>query len=255
MTPLSSKSSRPAVSGRVLRSAGCWAGLATLAVLAAQALDAQQLRPASDPPSLAGLQARITYLTDRQEIADTLQRYIRGIDRHDKDLARSAFWPDARINLGTPLGRDEYVDHEEAALAAYASHQHHITGQTVDLQGNTAHVESYVFFFALPRDRRPDGVGRATPGHALTSEKTRVGSGRYIERWEKRNGEWKILVREYAHDLSVDADTVDYCGTRPCIGRWDREDLSYVRPLQPQTAEQRKARAEGTRKTNSPAAP
>ncbi|MEJ1963708.1 MAG: nuclear transport factor 2 family protein [Gammaproteobacteria bacterium] len=254
MTPVSSDSSRPTVYVRVLRSAGFWAGVASLAVLAAQALDAQQPRPASDTPSLAGLQARVNYLTDRQDIADTLQRYIRGIDRHDKDLARSAFWPEARINLGTALGRDEYIDHEEAALAAYASHQHHITGQTVDLQGNTAHVESYVFFFALPRDRHTDAVGRATPGHALVSEKTRVGSGRYIERWEKRNGEWKILVREYAHDLSVDAETVDYCGTRPCIGRWDRDDLSYMRPLQPQTDEQRRARAEGTRKTSSPEA-
>jgi hypothetical protein len=220
-------------------------------MLAAQALDAQQ-RPPGETPTLAALQAKVAYLADRQEITDTLQRYIRGIDRHDKDLARSAFWPEARINLGTPAGRDEYVDHEEAALAKYASHQHHITGQTFDIQGNTAHVESYVFFFALPRDSSTDERGRATPGHAKVSEKTRVGSGRYIERWEKRGGEWKILVREYAHDLSVDAETVDYCSTRPCIGRWDREDLSYQRPLQPQSIEQRKARADATKTTRSP---
>ncbi|MEJ1966662.1 MAG: hypothetical protein WDO56_36020 [Gammaproteobacteria bacterium] len=69
-----------------------------------------------------------------------------------------------------------------------------------------------------------------------SARKTEVGSGRYIERWEKRNGEWKILVREYVHDLTVNAETVDRCGTQPCFSRWDRGDLSYVRPLQPLTA-------------------
>jgi hypothetical protein len=227
------------------------ASLCLVAFWPAPALFAQQ-QPPSDSTALARLQAQVEQLADRQDIADTLQRYIRGIDRHDKELARSAFWPEAQINMGTPYGRDEYVDHEEAALAAYASHQHHITGQTVDLQGNTAHVESYVFFFALPRDTRSDERGRATPGHAKVSEKNRLGSGRYIEKWEKRNGEWKILVRAYVHDLSVDADTVDYCSTRPCLTRWDREDLSYVRPLQPLTAEQRRARAEANKKTRTP---
>ncbi len=147
---------------------------------------------------------QVVALTDRQAIVDTLQRYIRGIDRHDKDLVRSAFWPDARINLGAPSSREEYVDREEAALAAYAHHQHHITGQTIDIQGSTAHVESYVWFIAVPRDTRKDTPGpHATPGRPLVSEDTQLGSGRYIERWEKRDGEWKILVREYAHDVNT----------------------------------------------------
>ena len=198
--------------------------LALFATLGAPVLHAQDKK----------IQADVTYLMDRQQIADTLQRYIRGIDRHDKDLARSAFWPDARINMGSePQALDEYVNHEEGLLATYLAHQHHITGQTMEIQGNTAHVESYVLFLALPHN---------------VAEKTEVGSGRYIERYEKRKGEWKILVREYVHDLTVHAETVDYCATRPCLGRWDREDLSYVRPLQPLTAEQRRARAEARKK-------
>ncbi len=200
------------------------AALALFATLGMPALHAQEKK----------IEADVTYLMDRQQIADTLQRYIRGIDRHDKALARSAFWPDARINMGsTPQRLDEYVNHEEGVLATYLSHQHHITGQTVEIKGNTAHVESYVLFLALPHN---------------VAEKTEVGSGRYIERWEKRQGEWKILVREYVHDLTVHAETVDYCATRPCLGRWDREDLSYVRPLEPLTVEQRRARAEANKK-------
>jgi len=223
-----------------------------LALLSACARGSQQ-QSGSDSAQIAALQAQVAYLTDRQQISDTLQRYIRGIDRHDKDLARSAFWPEARINLGTPSGRDEYVDHEEAALAGYAAHQHHITGQTVEIDGNTAHVESYVFFIAVPRDRSKDTEGPASPGRAKVSEKTQLGSGRYIERWEKRDGEWKILVREYVHEMNVYGETADYCSTRPCLSRWDRDDLSYVRPLEPLTQEERRARAEANQVPHSPA--
>lgn len=210
----------------------CAALLATLATLGVPALQAQDRK----------VETEVTYLMDRQQIADTLQKYIRGIDRHDKDLARSAFWPDGRINMGGsgPQAVDEYVNHEERLLATYLSHQHHITGQTVEIRGNTAHVESYVLFLALPHN---------------VAEMTELGSGRYIERWEKRKGEWKILVREYVHDLTVHTETVDYCATRPCIGRWDREDLSYVRPLQPLTAEQRGARAEAAKKAREAGKP
>jgi hypothetical protein len=71
-----------------------------------------------------------------------------------------------------------------------------------------------------------------------------LGSGRYIERWERRDGEWKILVREYVEDLALLGDTVDLCSSRGCLGTWDRTDLSYVRPLEHQTAEQRQARGD-----------
>jgi hypothetical protein len=195
---------------------------------------------------------QVAYLTDRQAILDVLVRYTRGVDRHDKDLVRSAFWPDARINLGRPMGREEYVDDEERVLATYAVHQHHITEQNVEIDGAGAHVESYVLYIAVPRDRAADSVGPATPGRALTSEKTEIGSGRYIERWEKRNGEWKILVREYVHDLTVHGDTVDYCGTRPCLTTWDRQDLSYLRPLEPLSQEAKRARAEAHGKYQNP---
>jgi hypothetical protein len=105
----------------------------------------------------------------------------------------------------------------------------------------------------VPRDTSKDTPGTpVTPGRAFTSKDTQLGSGRYIERWEKRNGEWKILVRAYAHDLNVFGKTDDYCGRRPCITRWDKQDLSYVRPLEPLTAEQRAALAESNKQTHGP---
>jgi hypothetical protein len=182
---------------------------------------------------MSKLDPRVAHIRDRREIFDASQRYMRGADRHDKELARSAFWPEATISFGTPMSRDEFIDWDERRLAAYAAHQHHITGQTIEVSGDTAHVESYVISFLVPRDTSADKPGVTAPGRALTSEKTRVGSGRFIDRWERRDNEWRIVVREYVEDLALLGDTVDYCGTRRCLGTWDRNDPSYARPLLP----------------------
>jgi hypothetical protein len=204
---------------------------------------------------LANLDPQVEHLKDRKDIFDVMKRYTRGADRHDKDLVRSAFWPEATASFGTPMNLDEYVDWEENSLAGYAAHQHHVTGQTVEIDGDTAHVESYVVYFLVPRDRGADAQGPATLGKALTSEKTRLGSGRYIERWERRNGEWRILVREYVEDLALLGDTVDLCTNGGCLGSWDKTDLSYTRPLEHQTPAQRQARGDLNRAPRNPQGP
>lgn len=201
------------------------------------------------------LDPRVAYLKDRRDIFDTAMRYARGADRHDKELARSAFWPEATISYGEPMGRDAFVDWQERALSDYAAHQHHITGQTVEFDGDTAHVESYVLYFLVPRDRTADVAGAATPGRGLESEKTHLGSGRFIERWERRDGEWRILVREYVEDLALEGDTVDLCASRACLGTWDHNDFSYMRPLEHITPEQRRTRAEANAAPQHPDGP
>lgn len=235
------------------------AGVALLYV-ATQTLWAQQ--EATDAPArvtelsdrLADLDPRVAHLKARQEILNASKRYTRGADRHDIELARSAFWPDATISNGTPMPRDTYLEWERTVLSDYAAHQHHVTGQTVEFDGDTAHVESYLLYFLVPRDTSADRFGEATPGHALESEKTYLGSGRYIERWERRNGEWRILVREYVEDLALLGETVDLCGGQGCLGTWDRSDLSYARPLEHLTPEQRRARTDANRTPGNPRA-
>lgn len=201
---------------------------------------AQEQESAGLAERLAMLQTRMTqldprvhYLRDRREIFDASQRFMRGADRHDKELARSAFWPEATISYGVPMGRDAFIDWDERRLAGYAAHQHHLTGQTVEVSADTAHVESYVIVFLVPRDTSADAAESTAPGRALTTEKTRVGSGRFVDRWERREGEWRIQVREYIDDLVLLGDTIDYCATRKCQGTWDRSDPSYARPLLP----------------------
>lgn len=208
--------------------------------------------------TIASLQARLSslegqaqYLRDRNSILDVSRRYTRGVDRHDKDLVRDAFWSDASVSYGTPMPVDEYSDWQERILRGYAAHQHHVTGQTVEIDGDTAHVESYVLSLFAPRDHSADQPGQATPGRAAMGEKTLLSSGRFVDRWERRGSEWRIAVREYIADLELRGETVDLCATG-CLARWDRTDLSYVRPLERLTSEQRTERRDAGRQPTAP---
>ena len=64
----------------------------------------------------------------------------------------------------------------------------------------------------------------------------RVISGRYIDRLEKRDGEWRIAIRRSTVELVFTADAsplqsdLDKQQGYPG-GTRDRRDLSYVRPL------------------------
>ncbi len=158
-------------------------------------------------------------LIDRQEILDCIHRYCRGLDRHDDELLASAFHPDAIDNHGSWVGgRDEFVrwaNHEchDGLLA----HQHHVTTHNCEIDGDVAHTETYVLFI-----------------HRRGDERTVIlGGGRYIDRLERRDRDWRIVRRRVAMDLSVTADGSGFAafGSYPG-GRWDRSDLSYERPLE-----------------------
>lgn len=164
------------------------------------------------------ISATTQYLLDRQEIRDCIDRYSRGLDRHDDELLASAFHPEAIDNHGHWIGRkDEFVqwaNHEvhDPLLA----HNHHITTHLAEIDGAVAHVESYVIFVLRHSDKKT----------------VRVGGGRYIDRFEKRDGEWRIAIRQLVLDWRFVADGILFnTDDHYFHGTWDKTDISYERPL------------------------
>lgn len=207
-----------------------WAAPAVLLALGAASAPACAANPSGEAQidelraQVATLTQELGHVRDRQAILDCLKRYTRGADRHDVELIKSAFWPDASISYGRPISVEEFAKWGNSLHAAkYVQNQHHITGQTADIQGNIAHVESYVIYFLLS-------------GEKTTGTNT-IGSGRYIEQYEKRNGEWRIKIREYIPDVLFEGTTpIDMCPPElGCLGKRDHSDISYMRPLEPMT--------------------
>ena len=129
----------------------------------------------------ASTSAKLRALLDRSEIFDCIQRYARGMDRLDRELVRSAYHDDAIDDHVAFVGPvDDFIDWAFAYHASQVRHQHYVTNHTVELDGDTAHAETYYLFVGRYADRQ-------TP---LT-----LAGGRYVDRLERRDGLWAIAKR------------------------------------------------------------
>ncbi|MGI5218828.1 nuclear transport factor 2 family protein [Nocardia sp. CA-290969] len=171
---------------------------------------------------LAALQRDVRYLMDRTAILDCVAGHARGCDRHDPDLVTAAYHPDgvdehgAAVNPGP--GYAEWANRTHAATSRV--HTHHLTTHTCEIDGDTAHAESYVLVVLLGLDGRS----------------AQVIAGRYLDRLERRDGRWRIAVRRstvetmFAADASVLQSSFFKKAGYP-VGTRDESDLSYQRPL------------------------
>jgi SnoaL-like domain len=166
--------------------------------------------------------ARLERVADRQEILDCLTRFSRGMDRFDRELYLSAFHADAQMAAGPYVG--DVAGCYDWAQAMHAAGQiathHNLLNNCVDIDGDTAHSETNYLYVARNRD-----------------DSNWIAGGRYLDRLERRVGQWKIALRnniiEWSGMLPTTplpfADVPDiYSNGAPSR---DRNDPSYQRPL------------------------
>jgi hypothetical protein len=125
-------------------------------------------------------------LVDRQDIWDCLMRYSRGVDRLDRDILRSVYHEDAVDDHGMFVGSpEEFADWVVAMHdSAHLSHQHCLFNHSCDLDGDVAHTETYYMFAGMNREGTPLSCS----------------GGRYLDRFERRNGRWAIAARVCVRD-------------------------------------------------------
>jgi hypothetical protein len=156
---------------------------------------------------------------DRQAILECLHRYTRGVDRLDDELILSAYHPDAIDYHGASFqgGPEDFVKWLHASHEHRTTSQHFISNFTFDFNGeDECHVESY-FLVPIRRDDTD------TMGYVC---------GRYADRFVRRDGDWRILVRVVVTDSvssGLQAEKIDPVSD---TGRRDRSDVSYARPLE-----------------------
>jgi hypothetical protein len=163
-----------------------------------------------------GREAEIVALLDRQDLYELLIRYARGMDRHDKELVQSVFHPDATQNYNTFRGKAlDFVDFVWSHGGAILK-QHLITNWLFELRGDIAYGESYLA-------ATYGGVGMA-PLAVF---------GRYVDRFERREGVWRIADRRVTMEwIDRVKDSIrggDYKLENFPPTRHDRTDISYER--------------------------
>lgn len=140
---------------------------------------------------------RIRRILDRQEIYDVLCRYVRGVDRGDWELVRSTYHPDAYDDhVGYQGNVDGLIEWLTVRFARVDNSVHFLGSCLVEPadDGDSALAETY---FVSMRLRPPsDDDVRTSPGDALC----RQSWGRYVDRFERRNGSWRIAWRQVVID-------------------------------------------------------
>lgn len=140
---------------------------------------------------LDALAAEVTRLRDMEEIRQVMYAYARGVDRAEQALIAPTFHDDAYDDHGnfkgdknTTLAALNASSKNPATTASF----HHLGNILIDLQGDTAKVETY--FMAV---QRKEEEGKTY---------TRTRAGRYLDRFEKRAGVWAVSHRVVVDDWS-----------------------------------------------------
>jgi ketosteroid isomerase-like protein len=168
---------------------------------------------------------RLERMLARDEIREVLACYARGVDRADADLLKSCYHPDAiEEHGGNYTGNaHEYVDGAVPRIRQMGAMQHLLGSSHIEFDGEVAWVETYVWTFA--RFTR-DGISTDT-----------ITAGRLFDRFERREGRWRIARRRTIFDWNHDTPSSEgWClglfdPARPGmhLARKDRADLSYDR--------------------------
>jgi hypothetical protein len=177
---------------------------------------------------IAELERKLQHLTDRQDIYDCITSTSRGNDRFDEDLIVGSYHADGIHELGTKhiSGADygEHANHAHGAL--FETNLHNVTMHRCDIDGDVAHCESYVIGMFMDKD----------------CQTSRILAGRYLDRLERRDGKWGIVLRRATVEVplagSAQLPTGAFMpGSGYLKGSRNHDDPSYKRPMTAEAGE------------------
>ena len=152
-------------------------------------------------------------LSDLQDIRDAALRYCQGVDRLDATLMKSAYWPDATDDHGVFVGNAwAFCEMCMDAHEPWRSTKHCIFNHSIELNPDGCHARGEIY--------------NVTYLFQADAEILDTWVGRYLDLYEKREDEWRILervcVHEGTHATAVAAMDIDAASFRQ--GDFDRGD-------------------------------
>jgi len=145
---------------------------------------------------LAKLEAELTELKDREAIREVIHRYCQAVDRCDLKMLKGCYHPDGYDDHGFFGGNAyEFSDYVVPCLERVDSSVHAITNTRIQLDGDRASCSSQ--WSVIHRLKHNEGF--TDFWH----------QGRYLDVFEKRDGEWKIAHRVVVGDMDRWIETLD----------------------------------------------
>lgn len=137
-------------------------------------------------------------LADREAIRECVLRYSRGVDRLDTEQMKSAYWPEATDDHGRFVGNGhEFADRVAGTHDRWAASMHCNYNHSIEFDDAThARGEIYNVTYLLPKDGGPWSVWL----------------GRYLDRYECRDGDWRIIHRTCVHEGTTTIDGAPMTG-------------------------------------------
>ena len=140
----------------------------------------------------AAMNDQIQAMLDRSQIDQVLARYSRGVDRVDVGLIRSVYWDEAIDDHGSFTGNGlEFADYLGERMPKRHRATTHFVGKTYFASQDATQTRTETAFQAF--------------SHPTANHEGYVIGGRYIDLFEKRGAEWRILHRVLAYDWSFTA--------------------------------------------------
>lgn len=173
-------------------------------------------------------------IADRMQIQDCMYRWCRAVDRLDYEGMRASFHPDAVDKHGAFDGDiNGLVEWIRARHAAIPFSMHAVSNMLIEFAGpDRALVETYVRTTQrYPAEARQAldqlAGGRAGSGDGAMDLLT---CSRYVDRFERRDGEWKIALRTLVADWKQFVEVPQGQPKPPAsqeVGRRNDDDFIY----------------------------
>lgn len=172
------------------------------------------------------LEAKLREIADRHDIWQVMLAYARGLDRLDTALTRACYFDDCIEDHSHYVGDpDGFIRWAESVSRAYLSTQHALMNHVCELAGDDAYCETYFQF---------TGVSEPPTPHFMSV-------GRYVDHFQRRNGQWRIANRVTLVEGCFDIADSAYSRSLPPAYKpgeifpatRDSNDVSYHRPPRP----------------------
>lgn len=168
--------------------------------------------------NLEQMQIQLESLQAKQDLHELVARYCTGVDRRDRALLETLWWPEATMDFGLFAGpAAQFCELICADNPAVEISFHFTSNELFEIDGDQAIGRHYVI-----------GASSLLVDGEATQQQV---GGRYLDTYARRDGQWKFTKRLFVLDWNANQPSSAIwdkgIGAVVARGRSDRADVSY----------------------------